>query len=150
MSLSFELELAIDEVAMAFGWKNARKLWIETRGFKTNLESAIKDYPNSGLVQPKKLAEYIRLMKEFTSPYDEIMIAMDRAISDLAEGGGFTCSEEAMGDLAYGYEESEDGEALKKKVDEQAWENFKNSRDYEHIEASGMEKRGKIAPRRGT
>jgi hypothetical protein len=133
--ISMELELAIDEVAMAFGWKNTRKLWIETRGFTTSLETAIKDYPNSGLVPEEKLKGYIKQLKDFTDPDNDVLRWINLKIEEMASGGSFTDFEEGIGDLAYGYAESDDGEALNTRVTEQAWEKFKLSSDCEHIEA---------------
>jgi len=129
--LDAELQEAIDNVGMAFGWNNTRKLWFETRGFTTHLESALKDYPKSDLVDEDELMASIRVLRDFPDPDDDVKYYINEEI----DGDSPATAGTSIQDLIDMYGEEAIRELLKKQDQEQLWIDFKNKRDYEHIEA---------------
>jgi len=135
MALSFEIQLAVDELAMEFGWNNLKRLWIETNKFRVNLDSAVKDYTRSGLVSPKKLIEYVKLLKTFPDPYEEVLYAINSAIRDLANAS----FGDSVDEMLYGHNAGELEDALKGHRDENAWNDFETAHDCEMYEAMADE-----------
>lgn len=125
---------ALECVHLAYGWRNARKLWIETRGFTTSLKTAMADYPNSGIVPDKELMRAVGLLRDFPDPCDEIERAMDAAIYDYDDDTD--SYGETMGVLFDEHGEEAVKALLKKHADEQLWEDYRNKQEYERIEAA--------------
>lgn len=129
--LDCELQEAVEDIGLTYGWKNAHKLWIETRGFTTSLETAMADYPKSGLIPDDKLMESVKLLRDFPDPCDEVRYAIeDEMYGDMPKTSGATIE-----DLIEKFGEQAIKDLLKKQGQEQLWIDFINSRDGERIEA---------------
>lgn len=129
--LSLELKEALEDVALAYGWKNTRKLWFETRGFVTSLATAMADYPKSGLISDEALMQAVNKLKDFPDPHDDVRHTLNAELDgDMPASAG-----EDMDGLINIYGEEAVRELLWKQAEEQRCEDLKNSRDYEYIEA---------------
>lgn len=130
---STDRSIAIDTVAQAFGWKNTKRIWAETRGFKTSVETTIADYPQSGIVPEAELKYALKKLAELPDPDGDVK---ERIEDELAGRYGY---DSAWGDAIdeaidlYGVGKIED--KLKRQHDKQAWKNVKIASDIEHLAA---------------
>lgn len=130
--LDCDLMDALERVHLTYGWKNTHKLWIETRGFTTSLKTAMADYPKSGLVPDGELMKAVEMLRDFPDPGDDVRHTIEFEMNGYELPNTYDETVECWVD-----ERGEDAvrALLKKQADEQRWEDFKNRRDYERIEA---------------
>ncbi|GBU21207.1 hypothetical protein R80B4_01096 [Fibrobacteres bacterium R8-0-B4] len=131
--MEFEHEVALDLIAEAYGWKNTRSLWMETRGFTMCLESSLKDYPIiDGTIDPDELKDAIYTLRDFDDPINQVLAAINVAIE---EDGHERYYGDYMADLIEKYGETTVAEILKKHGQEQLLEDYKNAHENELLEA---------------
>jgi hypothetical protein len=129
--LDYELVEALDNVALTYGWKNTRKLWIETRGFTTSLETAMKDYKESGIIPRTELLESIQKLKDYPDPYDDVLHEINFEIAnDVPKTAGTSIEE--ITDM---YGETALESLLKTQWQEQRRMDYKNASEFERVEA---------------
>lgn len=136
---STDLAIAVDTVAQAFGWKNTKRIWAETRGFKTSVETTIADYPRHAAIKGAELKYALKKLAELPDPDGEVKERIDDELGGRYDDGSWG---DATIDKAiewHGIGKVED--ILKRQHDKQAWESVKTAHDVEHIEARKTAKR---------
>jgi hypothetical protein len=135
LSYRWDMHAEIDLVAFAFGWENTRKLCIETRGFKTNVKTAMEDYPIIDSSIPHgDLMKAIKRLSECDGTVEDAVSAI-REI-EYENDDQFFSSFGNMREMVDEYGEETVTKALKKQKQELLLENFKSYRDREHLEAT--------------
>jgi len=132
---SADLGIAVDTVAQAFGWKNTKRIWAETRGFKTHVESAINDYPQSGAVPEAELKYAFKKLINTPDIKGEIKGLIDSE-SVSGYGDDYYSDDDRFGyAVSHGYVETKTGRRLKAQMQEDLLMRAKTASDCEHLEA---------------
>jgi len=139
-SASANLDIALDTVAQAFGWENTKRIWAETRGFKTHVESTIADYPREIEMSDAELNYALKKLAETPDPDSKVKSTIDIELKG-GYGDWLTDSERVFGDdVIHGYEDSKTGRKLKAQARENLLMKAKTASDAEHLEAAAADR----------